>query len=202
MTELPSFWTSSKVVFITEVSPSLSHPFSCHNWCGTDSQPPVLWDQRSLHLGAFQGSLFSINADLKSSGSARWNLSHGIVIKLSTGLGTQRDTTLIHDTALALEGLTALVWLGDHPTSIRMEKPNLHFGFIVLHAVTGRETRRASVPVEGLGGLQPLSLWCMNSTSSPAAESRWLCVHKHCHFTGTARLHWEAWLQRTLTLFL
>lgn len=130
--------------------------------------------------------MFSINADLKSGRSARWNLSHGIFIKLSTGLGTQRDTKFIHDTVLALEGLTALVWLGDHPTSTRMEKPNLHFGFLVLHEVTGQETRRASVPVEGLGGLQPLSLRCINSTSSLAAESRWLFVHKHCHFTGTA----------------
>lgn len=43
MAGLPSFWTSSKVVSISEQSPSLSEPFcGCHNWRGTAPQLPVL----------------------------------------------------------------------------------------------------------------------------------------------------------------
>lgn len=92
-------------------------------------------------------------------------MSHDIFIKLSTGFDTQRNTKLIQDTFLALKGLTALVWLVDHPTSIRVEKSNLHFGLIVLHRVTGLEMKRALVHVECMRGRpaapQPV---CMNPT--------------------------------------
>lgn len=99
-------------------------------------------------------------------------MSHGIFIKLSTGFDTQRNTKLIQDTFLALKGLTTLVWLMDHPISIRMEKPNLHFGFIVLHGVTGLEMKRALVHVECMRGRpaapQPASI--NPRSSSLAAE--------------------------------
>lgn len=98
-------------------------------------------------------------------------MSHDILIKLSIGFDTQRNTKLIQDIFLALKGLTALVWLVDHPTSIRIEKPNLHFGLIVLHRVTGQEMKRASVHVECMRD-RPAAPppECDNSRSSLAAE--------------------------------
>lgn len=60
----------------------------------------------------------------------------------------------MQDTFLALKGLTALIWLMDHPTIIRVEKPNLHLGLTVLHHVTGQEMKRASVHMECVHGLQ------------------------------------------------
>ena len=88
----------------------------------------------------------------------RWKVNHDIFIKPSTGSDTHRNTRLIQDTFLAFKGLTASTWLMDHPTTIRMEKPNLHFGLIVQHDVTGQEIKRALVHVECMHGLQPLSL--------------------------------------------
>ena len=40
----------------------------------------------------------------------------------------------------------------------RTEKPNLHFGFIVLYRAIGQTMERALVLGKGLGGLQTLSL--------------------------------------------
>lgn len=88
----------------------------------------------------------------------RWKLNHDVFIKPSTGFGTQRNTRLIQDTFLALKGLTALIWLMDHPTTMRMEKPNLHLGLIVLHDVTGQEIERALKHMECTHGPQLLSL--------------------------------------------
>lgn len=129
------------------------------------------------HIPGFQSSeinmpsiLFSRNIELKSSRPARWKLNHDVFIKPSTGFDTQRNTRLIQDTFLALKGLTALIWLMDHPTTMRMEKPHLHFGLIVLRDVTGQEIKRALEHMEcghGLAAPQPV---CTNSTSSLAAE--------------------------------
>ena len=91
--------------------------------------------------------LFSIALTLKSSRLASWKLSHDIFIKLSTGFNTQKNTKLIQDIFLGLKGLTALVLLVDHPTSIKTEKPNLHFGSLCC-TVTELEMKRASVHVE------------------------------------------------------
>ena len=88
----------------------------------------------------------------------RWKVNHDVFIKPSTGSDTHRNTRLIQDTFLAFKGLTASTWLMDHPTTIRMEKPNLHFGLIVQHDVTGQEIKRALVHVECMHGLQPLGL--------------------------------------------
>lgn len=54
-------------------------------------------------------------------------------------------TKLNQETFLALMGLTGLVWLVDRPTPIRLEKPNVHFGLLELHRVTGQESKRAPV---------------------------------------------------------
>lgn len=86
-------------------------------------------------------------------------------MKLSTGFDTQGNTELIQDTFLALKRVVALVWLVDHPTSIRMEKPDLHFGLLVLHGVTGQEMKRVSVHVGRM------------RATGPQARSPPACVH-------------------------
>lgn len=91
---------------------------------------------------------FSRNSDLKRSRPARWKLNRDVFIKPSTGFDPQRHSRLIQDTFLALKGLRALIWLRDHSTTMRMEKPNLHSGLMALHDGTGQEIRRAMVHVE------------------------------------------------------
>lgn len=83
----------------------------------------------------------------------------------------------------------------------RTEKPNLHFGFIVLYRAMGQGMKRALVLGKGLGSLQTLSS-CVLALRGAWLQSRWLFVHKHCHFTGTAISSLNLGFKGTLTLFL
>lgn len=106
-------------------------PLQSPQLCGTDSWLSVSRDNILL-------TLFSINMDLKSSrvGDGSWVM----IYLLSRALGLVL-TKLNQETFLALMGLTGLFWLVDRPTPIRLEKPNVHFGLLVLHRVTGQESK-------------------------------------------------------------
>lgn len=78
-----------------------------------------------------------------------------------------------------------------------MDKPNLHFGLEC--AVQADRPGDEKVPGKGLGGLQPLSVLAPRGAW---LQSRWLFVHKHCHFTGTAISSLNLGFKGTLTLFL
>lgn len=97
---------------------------------------------------------------------------------LSQVLGLTLNSKWIQGTVLALEGLTALLWLVDYPTPIRMEKRNLHSGFIMWPRATEQEMERVLVPVEDLGDWQPLSACALTPQAAwLQSEGGCLCIN-------------------------